>query len=94
MGERIIFSINGAESIRYTYLEKEYYFYPTPYCRQKNKNKSKTILDSMISLNGGGETMKVLENSMRIVETRIYYWYLELTIEMQPLPEILFEVAG
>lgn len=67
----MVFSINGAESIRYKYLEKEYYSYPTPYCRPKNKNKRKTILDSIISLNRGAETIKVLENSMRIVETRI-----------------------
>lgn len=52
----IVFSINGAESIRYTCLGKEYY-------------GQKTIVDPMRCLNKRSKTIKVLENNMRIVET-------------------------
>lgn len=55
--EIMVFSINGAESIRYTRLGKEYY-------------GQKTILDPMRFLNSRSKTIKVLENNMRIVETR------------------------
>ena len=93
----MVFSINGTETIKYTYLVKESYPVTIRLTLQKKKNVKKTQLftspgkkqtqickNLSSDLNRKGKTVKVLGNNMGTEGTGASWWYLQLNRDATP----------